>query len=38
VLSQTVSLPASAYLGFSAGTGGYTNRHAIAHLSVTPSA
>ena len=38
VLSQTVSLPTSAYLGFSAGTGGYTNRHAIAHLSVTPSA
>jgi hypothetical protein len=37
VLSQPVSLPASAYLGFSAGTGGYTNRHAIAHLSVTAS-
>ncbi|MBA3808417.1 MAG: hypothetical protein H0X28_08495, partial [Solirubrobacterales bacterium] len=37
VLSQPVTLPASAYLGFSAGTGGSTNRHAIAHLSVTPS-
>ncbi len=37
VLSQTVALPASVYLGFSAGTGGSTNRHAIAHLSVTPS-
>ena len=37
VLSQLVSLPASAYLGFSAGTGGSTNRHAIAHLTVLAS-
>jgi len=36
VLSQAATLPASAYLGFSAGTGGLTNRHAIAHLVVTP--
>ena len=35
VLSQTVSLPASAFLGFSGGTGGLTNRHAISHLVVT---
>lgn len=35
VLSQAVSLPASAYLGFSAGTGGLTNRHAISHLVVS---
>ena len=35
VLSQTTSLPASAYLGFSGGTGGLTNRHAIFHLVVT---
>jgi Legume-like lectin family/Protein of unknown function (DUF1573)/PQQ-like domain len=35
VLSQAVSLPASAYLGFSGGTGGLTNRHAISHLVVT---
>jgi hypothetical protein len=37
VLSQPVALPASAYLGFSGGTGGSTNRHAIAHLSVSPT-
>ena len=36
VLSQAATLPASAYLGFSAGTGGLTNRHAIAHLVVIP--
>jgi hypothetical protein len=35
VLSQAVSMPSSAYLGFSGGTGGATNRHAIAHLTVT---
>jgi hypothetical protein len=35
VLSQAVSLPASAYLGFSGGTGGLTNRHAISHLVVS---
>ncbi len=35
VLSQAVSLPASAYLGFSGGTGGLTNRHAVSHLVVT---
>jgi hypothetical protein len=35
VLSQVATLPASAYLGFSAGTGGLTNRHAISHLVVT---
>ena len=35
VLTQPVTLPASAFLGFSAGTGGATNRHAISHLVVT---
>ena len=35
VLSQAVTMPTSAYLGFGAGTGGATNRHAIAHLTVT---
>jgi Abnormal spindle-like microcephaly-assoc'd, ASPM-SPD-2-Hydin/Domain of unknown function (DUF5979)/PQQ-like domain len=35
VLSQAVTLPSSAYLGFSGGTGGLTNRHAISHLVVT---
>ncbi len=35
VLSQATVLPASAYLGFSAGTGGLTNRHAVANLSVS---
>jgi hypothetical protein len=34
-LSQAVTMPASAYLGFTAGTGGSNNRHAIAHLTVT---
>jgi hypothetical protein len=38
VLSQAVTLPASAYLGFSAGTGGLTNRHAISHLVVSSGA
>ena len=37
VLSQTVTLPPSAFLGFSAGTGGATNRHAISHLVVGSS-
>ena len=37
VLTQAVALPASAYLGFSAGTGGLTNRHAITHLTVLAS-
>jgi hypothetical protein len=35
VLSQAATLPASAYLGFSAGTGGLTNRHAVANVVVT---
>jgi hypothetical protein len=35
VLSQAVALPPSAFLGFSAGTGGLNNRHAISHLVVT---
>ena len=35
VLTQPVTLPASAFLGFSAGTGGATNRHAISHLVVS---
>ena len=35
ILSQAVTLPTSAYLGFSAGTGGLNNRHAITHLSVS---
>jgi iron transport multicopper oxidase len=35
VLSHAVTLPASAYLGFSAGTGGLNNRHAISNLIVT---
>jgi len=34
VLSQAVSLPSSAYLGFSGGTGGANNRHAVAHVVV----
>jgi hypothetical protein len=38
VLSQAVTVPTSAYLGFSGGTGGATNRHAIAHLTVTSGA
>jgi hypothetical protein len=32
VLSQTATLPTSAYLGFTAGTGGLNNRHAISKL------
>ena len=35
MLSQTVTLPTSAYIGFTAGTGGLNNRHAIAKLSVS---
>ena len=35
VLSQAVTMPSNAYLGFTGGTGGATNRHAIAHLTVT---
>ncbi len=35
VLSQAVALPASAFLGFSAGTGGLTNIHAISNLVVS---
>ena len=35
VLSTNVTLPTSAYLGFSGGTGGLTDRHAIAHLVVS---
>ncbi|HEX4465615.1 MAG TPA: DUF5979 domain-containing protein, partial [Solirubrobacteraceae bacterium] len=35
VLSQAVALPTSAYLGFSAGTGGLTNRHAVSKVIVT---
>ena len=34
VLSQAVTLPSSAYLGFSGGTGGANNRHAVAHVVV----
>ncbi len=33
-LSQAVTLPSSAYLGFSGGTGGTTDKHAISHLVV----
>jgi Legume-like lectin family len=32
MLSQTVTLPTSAYVGFTGGTGGLTDRHAIAKL------
>jgi hypothetical protein len=35
--SLAVTLPTKAYVGFSAGTGTQTDRHAISHLSVTPS-
>jgi hypothetical protein len=35
VLTQAVTLPASAYLGFTGATGGLNNRHAISHLTVT---
>jgi hypothetical protein len=34
VLSQPLTLPASAYLGFSAGTGAVNNRHAISNVVV----
>jgi hypothetical protein len=37
VLSQAVTLPSSAYIGFTAGTGYYVNRQAVSHLSVTTS-
>jgi lectin family protein/ASPM-SPD-2-Hydin domain-containing protein/HYDIN/CFA65/VesB family protein/putative pyrroloquinoline-quinone-binding quinoprotein len=33
--SLSVALPTKAYIGFSAGTGGFDDRHAIAHLSVS---
>lgn len=36
--SLALTLPSSAYIGFSAGTGGLTDRHAISGLSVAPSA
>ncbi len=32
VLSQAVTLPASAYVGFSAGDGSLTNRHAVSNV------
>ena len=35
MLSQTVTLPTNAYLGFTGGTGGLNNRHAISKLSVS---
>ena len=35
VLSTNVTLPTSAYLGFSGATGGLNDRHAIAHLVVS---
>jgi hypothetical protein len=35
VLSQAVTLPEHAYLGFSAATGGLDNRHAVSQLTVT---
>jgi hypothetical protein len=38
VLSQAVTLPSSAYLGFSGGTGGLNDRHAISHLTVSSEA
>ncbi|HEV2974467.1 MAG TPA: choice-of-anchor D domain-containing protein [Solirubrobacteraceae bacterium] len=34
VLSQAITLPSSAYLGFSGGSGGLTDRHAVSHLVV----
>jgi hypothetical protein len=34
VLSQAVTLPATAYLGFSAGTGALNNRHAVSKVVV----
>jgi hypothetical protein len=38
VLTQAATLPASAYLGFSAGTGGLMNRHAVANVVVKATA
>ena len=35
VLSTNVTLPTNAYLGFSGGTGGSADRHAISHLVVS---
>jgi hypothetical protein len=35
VLSHSATVPAAAYVGFSAGTGGLTNRHAISHVTIT---
>ena len=35
LLATAVTLPSSAYLGFSGGTGGSNNRHAISRLVVT---
>jgi hypothetical protein len=35
VLTEPLTLPASAYLGFSAGTGGLNNRHAISKVLVS---
>ena len=32
VLSQAVTLPASAYVGFTAGDGSLTNRHAVSNV------
>src|SRR5581483_11901492 len=37
-LSEPLALPASAYLGFSAGTGGFDNRHAISKVVVSGAA
>ena len=34
VLSRGLTLPASAYLGFSGGTGGLTDRHAVSGFTV----
>ncbi len=34
-ISQAITVPASAYLGFSAGTGGLDNRHAVSELVVS---
>jgi hypothetical protein len=35
VLSQLVSLPPQVLIGFSAGTGGLTDRHAVSNVSIT---
>jgi len=34
VLSQAVTLPSSVYVGFSGGSGGQTDKHAVSHLVV----